>query len=146
MKKKSTIKKSKLLMEDVISFETSKLAKKSGFVFNGRTNDWMQTTLPYNEDGTRDIRIRDGGGDIFPAPTQALLQKWLRERHHIQVEVNYRKFPVKTYDGYFFICATTKYHRIESYLGNDGIGFKTYEDALEAGLQCGINMIIFKDK
>jgi hypothetical protein len=141
MKKKSPRKKPILLMEDVVLFETSKLAKKAGFVFNGRTNDWMQTTLPYNEDGTRDIQLR-GSKELFPAPTQGLLQKWLRERHHIQVEVNFRKFGVKDCDGYYYMCATTKYHSMSAYYGK----YKTYEEALEAGLLCGLESIKYKDK
>ena len=43
------------LKEDLISFETAKLAHKASFIFKGRTHDWLSTTLPYHEDGKRTI-------------------------------------------------------------------------------------------
>lgn len=134
-------KKIKYLTEDLISFETAKLAKSKGFIFNGRTNNWLETTLPYMEDGTRRIDFTYKG-EHYPAPTQALLQKWLREKYQIQVEVNYRRFAVPTGNGYFYTCNFKKYASIEEYYGKNIFhGFDTYEEALETGLQIGLKMI-----
>jgi hypothetical protein len=55
MKKIQPRGRKKELMEQIVSFYTAKLAKVKGFEFHGRTNDWLQTTLPYREDGTRKI-------------------------------------------------------------------------------------------
>jgi hypothetical protein len=129
------------LKEDIVSFETAKLAKEKGFLFRGRTNDWLNTTLPYHEDGTRNLNLCYKG-ETYGAPTQSLLQKWLREKHHIQVEVNYRKFSVKGSDGYFYMAGTTKYWTMDNYFGETLFkGYDTYEQALEAGLRAGLNLI-----
>ena len=56
------------LKEDLISFETSKLAYEASFIFKGRTNDWLNTTLPYHENGKRNIDFNYNGID-YPAPT-----------------------------------------------------------------------------
>ena len=131
----------KYLMENLVSFETAKLAKKKGFVFQGRTNDWLETTIPYHEDRTRKIDFSDKG-ETFGAPTQSLLQKWLRDKHGIHVEVNYRKFGVPSGNGYFYMCNFKKYHSMDEYYGKDIFhGFDAYEDALEVGLQVGLKMI-----
>lgn len=131
----------KYLMEDIISFETAKLAKSKGFIFDGRTNSWLETTLPYHEDGTRGFNFRDKG-ETFGAPTQALLQKWLREKYGIMVVSNYRKFSVKRCEGFFYTVGTKKYWTLNEYFGETLFkGFLTYEEALEAGLQVGLKMI-----
>ena len=131
----------KYLKEDIVSFETAKLAKEKGFIFNGRTNDWLQTTLPYHEDGTRNIGTHYE--DYIGAPTQSLLQKWLRDKHHIQVEVNFRRFGVESCNGYFYMANPKKYCTMNYYTGVEGKGrgFTTYEEALEEGLKVGLNLI-----
>ena len=88
------------LKEDIVNFETSKLAYKASFIFKGRTNDWLNTTLPYHEDGKRNIDFTYKG-EFYPAPTQSLLQKWLREKHNLLVEINFRTFGVYSGNGYF---------------------------------------------
>jgi hypothetical protein len=135
------------LKEDIISFETSKLAYKANFIFKGRTNDWLQTTLPYHEDGIRDIRF-NYNGEYYSAPTQALLQKWLREKHKLLVEVNFRAFGVSSGNGYFYMVERkNKDKNMNNYIGKTIFdGFKTYEEALEAGLQEGLKIIINKNK
>jgi hypothetical protein len=128
------------LKEDIVSFETAKLAHSKGFIFRGRTNDWLQTTLPYHENGKRDISFNHT--ESYGAPTQSLLQKWLREKHHILVEVNFRKFAVKGTNGYFYMAGTKQYWTMDNYFGETLFkGYNTYEQALEAGLQAGLNMI-----
>ena len=134
----------KLLMEDIVSFETAKLAKQAGFWYDGNTNDWLSTTLPYHDDGTRPISLMYKG-ELWSAPTQALLQKWLREKHKVFVEVNYRRFAIRDGDGYFYTCGSKKYHSVNSYFGKNTFQpFDTYEDALEVGLQQGLKIVIDK--
>lgn len=131
----------KYLMEVLISFETAKLAKSKGFIFDGHTNNWLETTLPYREDGSRTIDFTYKG-EYYGAPTQSLLQKWLRDKYNIHVEVNYRRFGVPSGNGYFYMCNLTKYVTMDEYFGKDIFhGFETYEEALEVGLQSGLKMI-----
>jgi hypothetical protein len=135
------------LKEDLITFETSKLAHKASLIFMGRTNDWLNTTLPYNEDGTRNLNLCYKG-IRYPAPTQGLLQKWLRVKHNLLVEVNYRTFGVVSGNGYFYMVERkNKNKSMNNYVGSTIFeGFKTYEEALEVGLQVALKIIITKNK
>jgi hypothetical protein len=135
------------LKEDIISFETSKLAHKASFIFKGRTNDWLQTTLPYHEDGKRNIDLTYEG-EYYSAPTQSLLQKWLREKHNLLVEINFRTFGVSSGNGYFYMVERkNKDKSMNNYIGKDvWSGFETYEQALESGLQEALKIIINKIK
>lgn len=136
----------KLLMEDIVSFATAKLAKQAGFWYDGNTNDWLSTTLPYHDDGRRPIDF-NYEGELWSAPTQALLQKWLREKHQVLVEANYRKFAIRDGDGYFYTCGSKKYHSVNSYFGKNVFQpFDTYEEALEVGLQQGLKIVIERIK
>lgn len=136
------------LKEDLITFTTSKLAHKASFTFKGRTNDWLSTTLPYHEDGTRNIDL-NYDRERWSAPTQSLLQCWLRVKHNILVEVNYRTFGCSSGNGYFYMVERKNKdkHMNLNYFGKDIFhGFETYEEALEVGLQVGLIIIITKNK
>ncbi len=136
----------KLLKEDLISFETAKLAKRAGFWFDGNTNNWLDTTLPYLKDGTRRIDFTYHG-EYYSAPTQSLLLKWLREQHGMLVESHYKTFGVKSCNGYFYLCATKKDWKTDNYFGRTIFeGYEKYEQALEVGLQVGLKIVISKQK
>jgi hypothetical protein len=135
------------IKEDVISFPTAKLAHKANFIFKGRTNDWINTSLPYHEDGTRTIDFTYKC-ELYPAPPQGLLQKWFRLKHNLLIEVNYRTFGVSSGNGYFYMVERKGKHKnMDNYMGKTVFeGFKTYEDALEVGLQQACKLIINKNK
>jgi hypothetical protein len=82
------------------------------------------------------------------APTCSLLQKWLREKHKILVEVNYRTFGVSSGNGYsYMVERKNKDKSMNNYIGKDiWSGFETYEQALESGLQEALTIIINKNK
>ena len=64
------------MKEQLISFDTAKLAKEKGFDWTGKQGWSLKGNLEgYNKTN-------------YPAPTQALLQKWLRENHNIDINVN----------------------------------------------------------
>ena len=65
--------------EEKVNFDTAKLAKEKGF-------DW-NTGKSYMSNGILfEHEIVHHAGEHFPfAPTQSLLQKWLREVHNIIV-------------------------------------------------------------
>ena len=124
-------------MEDIIiTFKTAKLAKEKGFPqepnklkipyynykgeFKGDVKDWLRKYL--RKEDTSDV-------ESVSAPTQSLLAKWLRERYNIHVTsqignldfINTYHYDIRYIDKNKFICKVK---------GN----FKTYEEALEAGL------------
>lgn len=114
------------MIDTFIEFETAKLAKDAGF---------NETTRYCWVVGDEDLYItgeqaHNEHPDKCAAPTQALLQKWLREEHDIFVTVDAfvkDEFVVKA-------CL----------FGKDEWGFETYptyEDALEGGLKKGLRII-----
>ena len=130
-------------MEDTrITFETANLAKGKGFPqetnrleipyynykgeFKGDVSDWRVRKYIRGED-TSDI-------GFVSAPTQSLLAKWLREEHNIDINIiSKHKDLGKFYGG--FIDTNNKI--------NESIGsnYKTYEEALEIGLQEALKLI-----
>ena len=131
-------------MEDTrITFEAAKLAKEKGFPqepnrlkipyynykgeFKGDVKDWLRKYL--RKEDTSDV-------ESVSAPTQSLLAKWLREQHNIYVTsqignldfINTYHYEIRYIDKNKFMCKVN---------GN----FKTYEEALEIGLQKALKLI-----
>ena len=76
-----------------------------------------------NKKSTRNLETID-------APTQSLLQKWLREEHQLYVLINYVNKEQFNWEINMF------QH------GEYGIGFRgNYEEALEAGLLTALKLI-----
>ena len=135
------------MQEELITLQTTILAKEKGF--NIRCEKSYFETLKHTLETSRDGEItfqyqpprilKRNYGDEFTifiaeAPTQSLLQKWLRAKHKILVTMQSRFFPPKenpimkhTYNGI-------------NGLYNDK-WYDTYEQALEVGLQEGLKLI-----
>ncbi len=112
------------MKDQLISFETAKLAKEKGFV--------SALSKKYTKHGELIDHIPlsdDGYGKHCYAPTQSLLQKWLREKHKIIVEA---QFDVENY--YPFIGYHRRNPRQITGKKWSEVEFKTYEQALERGL------------
>jgi len=138
--------------EQLISFETAKLAKEKGFDTPTRNfyadESWKdEQVYTCNEVGypeyTKDMGNNHGFGDITLTPTQSLLNKWLREVHKIHIEIEYsfkqNKYSVDIYNSDEKIIDNQLFKissKIEDYLK-----YKSYEDALEFGLQEGLKLI-----
>lgn len=88
------------MQEQLISFETAKLAKEKEFDLPCLYfyPEWESDVLSVYDMGeglfTNDMKQTDydgdrshGFGDITLVPTQSLLQKWLRDKHDIFVEL-----------------------------------------------------------
>ena len=128
--------------EQLISFDTAKLAKEKGFripVVYGYQNDTYKNKSLYVK-CYKDKHCYNVRGQ-FSAPTQSLLQKWLREIH-----------------GYNIIVAHSKSHMVGIHQENNrkqifdkwgmsfkgrcyGEDFNSYEEALEIGLQTVLKLI-----
>lgn len=141
-------------MEDVIiSYETAKLAKEKGFnidsfYFYTKPNskvfgiDEHGRNYPIvNKPKTLFVvgnAVALNVKNVYLAPTQSLLQKWLRDIHNIHIQIdrvfNCYQFDVLKYD---------KYEDRNEVMFN-GIGvrdFTTYEEALEQALQEALKLI-----
>jgi hypothetical protein len=118
------------MTDEYITKETAILAKEKGFN-NGCSYLWgeyeeyegMHHTDNYNQ-------MNDA--KQFSAPTQSLLQRWLRETHKIHIGIDYDN------NGWAFFFLTDLSHSNNISWSKD---YETYELALEAGLQKALNEI-----
>ena len=123
--------------EELITFEIAKLAKEKKFD--------LITRHSYNPQGTEStynyLVNHPNCSDMFPRPPQSLLQKWLREEHKIHINV----FPVFEFrvQGWTFKTASIFVNPEDKSLPllQDNGFFKTYEEALEAGLFEALKLI-----
>jgi len=120
--------------ETLISFKTAELAKEKGFGLNSYTG------FVYDNDGKLLNLAFYDMGDKYAAPTQSLLQKWLREEHEIHVSA----FPVFSHKYFPTIRKFYKYKEYDNILGspyNPNSSKDTYEEALEKGLQEALKLV-----
>jgi hypothetical protein len=133
--------------EQLIGFETAKLANEQGFDFhcNGFRYHIVTKKLTYfgNDDGAGGEYMNSR--EFIVAPTQSLIQKWLREVHKLEVlvycnafgwmwELN-KAFSKDSFSG----CTFIKWS--ENSGPNDSAQWDTYEEALEEGLKEALNII-----
>ena len=118
------------LKEKLISFETAKLAKEKGFHISSR-GEGMGKRVFINGELVNTIF---SSKDHIHAPTQSLLQKWLREVHEISIKVDdyYTNSRVR-FD--YNVC------QLGSQEDNPVGIFETYEEALEIGLYQALKQI-----
>lgn len=130
------------ITEDLVSFEVAKLAKEKGFTL--QTNPFgldlyltkfyrpsTKTLLSYGRTGRSKLNT------LIYAPTQSLLQRWLREVHNIDITISL------VANGYGFYI-----HKDRNYTNkgeNYGISGITYEEALEVGLQEALKLLPNKE-
>jgi hypothetical protein len=136
--------------ETLIGLETAKLAKEKGFDWNvthayskAGFNQVYNPAFPENMNDNQRVVISGvyKNPPYYSAPTQSLLQKWLREKHLVHIEVTFGKDK----EACWFVA--NSYSLVLPQDGdNDTIykslyrplfkakEFPTYEEALEAGL------------
>lgn len=134
--------------EQLISYETAKLAKEKGFDFS---------IVPYRDSNTLDLvtnvkdrlsycvdpfKSKEEEANLIKLPTQSLLQRWLREAHNISIDVSTGWLN----DTQVFNCEIWDRYKdctvILSEVDKDGYFYETiYEKALEQGLQEALKLI-----
>ena len=138
------------LTEDYISFETAKLAKEKNFawtqfypatgttIIDAKSDDGYTC---YNEEGFF-IRpkIYNTKNPHYPRPTQALLSKWLRKFHNMNVWVDCSKdkkyiFTINFIDKGDYIQSDDKEYEGERNW------WDTHEEALDKGLFEALKLI-----
>jgi len=149
------------MYEELIAFETAKLAKEKGFQeINGCLYGFIKykdTTDPHLKEliGYANINIfdidgqeerlvsntcnyfGDSNGETYEAPTQSLLQRWLREKHGIFIVL----LPDSDNGmfGYDILIKGDIHTQANTFELDEVIG--TYEEALEQGLLEGLKLI-----
>lgn len=130
------------MKEQLISFDTAKLAKELGFdvpiqhtvnkvnqlydIHNNKININSNIVTNWNKFNT-----------VISAPTQSLLQKWLRDKYGLHVEVRLAN-QVKKKSYYYGVF---EYFVYRHQLVQSNSRFKKYEESLEVGLQEALNLI-----
>jgi hypothetical protein len=148
------------MKDQLISFETAKLAKDKGFDL--KTPKYYTTENPHSYhkdlDGVCILGLLHSNSLYEPqneideetgislyrldystvyAPTQSLLQKWLREVHNIHVYADCN------HSGWFWNVEKTNGTTIKYFemLNNESGHYNTHEEALETGLQEALKLI-----
>ncbi|KKN10328.1 hypothetical protein LCGC14_1037660 [marine sediment metagenome] len=123
--------------EQLISFETARLAKEKGFnwatlyAYDGSFSPMVCShsktvfkLLDYNS---------PSGGNYHSAPTQSLLQKWLREKRKIYISIKLEIAYIPR--GWYCYIDADSYRLWGSQV------YKTYEKALGVGLIKALKLI-----
>ena len=124
--------------EQLVSFETAKLAKEKGF--NEQCLECYTDKETVYQNNNENILFTNTQllTNFYSAPTQSLLQKWLREVHMIRVYPTHSTSGSFNFEIYIWDKPnnTGKWSRI----GNISSS-KTYEEALEKGLFQALKLI-----
>jgi hypothetical protein len=133
--------------ETKVTFETAKLAKEKGFFDKNVYGEVRLSQTHYYDNSGILHNIREAFDskdydlkDCCNAPTQSLLQKWLREVHNIIVEPI---FDETADDGFpWLLCIyKDKQEVITEEHPFFGDYFDNYEEVLEQGLQEALRLI-----
>lgn len=127
------------MKDELISFETAKLAKEKGF---------HERVIYYYIDSTKCVdRIAPGAHShlhvsnkkegYHSAPTQSLLQRWLRDVHNLHLEPKLANQESKK--SYYY--GVYKWEKYRAYIKGTSKRFNTYEQALEEGLQEALKLV-----
>ncbi len=121
------------MQEQLIEFETAKLAKEKGFELNSCSYYELVKKGQYrwkfiDEEDDLGTWVNEDPKNRIAAPTQSLLQKWLREEHKEHIKVVYMN-------------ETNTYNSSLTMRSMGWSNFKTYEEALEKGLQEALKLI-----
>lgn len=136
--------------EQLIEFETAKIAKEKGFDWEclyfyckNKTCHYLETPYRYSFDVNanqkkefNDETDNFGFGLTWSAPTQSLLQKWLRDVHNVDIV----SIPVR-FTGHLNIGYWTYSIQGEQPVGKQKYKFNTFEQALEIGLLKALTLI-----
>jgi len=118
-----------IMKDQLISFETAKLAKEKGFDIPYRgynDNGELYPSWFVNDNNYRNL-------PYYFAPPQSVLQKWLRDEHNIVVFVS---FAYGDFGRYAAEVHSKKMNVVDGFTI-----FDNYEKALEEGLQEALKLI-----
>ena len=135
-----------MLEEQVVSFKVAKLAWEKGF--RDTTGKWRGKSY-YNYKGElngdvidqlRPANRNNPKFDSVAAPTQSLLQKWLRDKHDIHIQVLIYSWKDRTY--YYKIHSKRAYVTNSSkFILEEDVVIGKYEEVLERALRHALTLI-----
>ena len=136
------------MKEQLINFETAKLAKEKGVKLDINGLYWEDGSYDSGENAL----VYEEFQDVMSAPTQSLLQKWLREVHNCFIDIlphrdgDSKNKQWKSKKDVFWSVEVDYYGKnFEINLTNNADFTqhfnKSYEEALEIGLQEALKLI-----
>lgn len=131
------------MRDDVILLDTAKLARDKGFKIPCDARYYWDYKWKLSLMGvvkcTNSGDLKDGENVSYCAPTQSLIQKWLRDEHKIYVTVSSIEYGESIIFDYSIKqkAQIFGFSDIQSKIQE----FKTYEEALEAGIIKALNLI-----
>lgn len=146
------------MKEQLISFETAKLAKDKNFSGNMGWNEYYYdekhdnelihgsdksypTDLNFNNMGEETLEQKEFSKwekTLIKAPTQSLLQKWLREKHDIYISSYIDPFA----GDFWYTIVLFKKGKDKATINEDSkTNFNDYEEALEKALYEALKLI-----
>jgi len=144
------------MTENYISFEMAKLAKEKGFdkffyfyatprskIFGiDEHNMYYPVKNIFKKIYNCNEYAVYNEKNIIPAPTQSLLQKWLREEFNVQIEINMGvKYINDILTNLYSYSVFTPSSQLKENWEFSSKEFKNYEEALERGLQKALEII-----
>lgn len=122
-----------MIHEEICTYEVCKLAKEKGF--DVQTFDWYDYTGNYHKGFIpHELHERPRYKEYY-APTQSLLQRWLREEKNIDIVV----MPIKPNDYAYILCGSI--HEEDGAM-LDRAPQPTYELALEDALKYALENLV----
>lgn len=127
-----------MIREEICTYEVCKLAKEKGF--DVQTFDWYDYTGNYHKGFIPHELHECPRYKEYYAPSQSLLQRWLRKEKGIHISVEYEW--VEGVDDWTFWAYIKKINNAK--VVNDAIksGFNTYELALEDALKYALENLV----
>lgn len=109
------------MQEELVTLETAKLLKEKGF---SQRKYFINVSTLHN------------CYKYLSVPPQSVVQKWLRETKNLQIEISYM------YENYWiYDILTIPNHDLVGLSDRPIIHYKSYEEALEAGIRESLKLI-----
>jgi len=133
------------MKDQLITFETAKLAKELGFdeftntsfILYLKDGDGEYRDTQYRKDDVEASSFINGRNshhfkseyyEIYSRPTQSLLQKWIREKHNLHIHFN------TTTDNKWY-CTLVMTNNDAGFMGGGCLKKKTEHDSYEQALE-----------
>lgn len=120
-----------MIHDEICTYEVAKLAREKGF--NVQTFDWYDYTGNYNKGFIPHKLHECPRYKEYYAPTQGLLQRWLREEKGLHITV--------PFDNNEFWWQIKNLANGDTEYG-EALGFDTYELALEDALKYALENLV----
>ena len=141
-----------MTIKEICTFEVAKLAKEKGFkeevfAYYDYEGDLVYAVSPYRGSSIIEILVDKNkqnpiGAEYTSAPTQSLLQRWLREEKKLHIEI------IATASGYYWVLNKTNGTSItdsdvlDRWTNEDSGRFDIYEQALEDALKYSLENLV----